>query len=95
VGTSEVQPVVYEEQIGDATYQVQYLHDKSMENGGPWQVPQDAVFVMGDNRDNSRDSRMFGTVPRDTVKGKVLKIYWSWDRETGTVRWERIGMMIH
>jgi signal peptidase I len=95
VGTSEVQPVVYEEQIGDATYQVQYLHDKSMENGGPWQVPQDAVFVMGDNRDNSRDSRMFGTVPRDTVKGKVLKIYWSWDRETGTVRWERIGMTIH
>ncbi len=89
------QPLIREERIDNATYEVQYLRDDSAMNGGPWQVPQDAVFVLGDNRDNSQDSRDWGTVPRATIEGKALKIYWSWDRETGTVRWERIGAEIH
>lgn len=88
-------PIVYEERIGNVTYRVQYLHDKSTTNGGPWLVPQDAVFVMGDNRDNSQDSRVWGTVPQNTIKGKALKIYWSWDSEAAKVRWERIGEKIY
>lgn len=88
-------PIVYEERIGDAVYCVQYLRDKSTTNAGPWLVPQDSVFVMGDNRDNSQDSRVWGPVKSDTVKGKALKIYWSWDRGANKVRWERIGETIH
>ncbi len=88
-------PTVYEERIGDATYRVQYLHDKSSINGGPWLVPQDSVFVLGDNRDNSQDSRIWGPVKRDGIKGKAIKIYWSWDRAAAKVRWERIGQIIH
>ncbi len=88
-------PKVYEERIGDAAYRVQYLREKSETNDGPWLVPEDAVFVMGDNRDNSQDSRVWGTVPQNTIKGKALKIYWSWDSEAAKVRWERIGEKIY
>jgi signal peptidase I len=65
------------------------------DNYGPVKVPADKVFVMGDNRDRSYDSRFWGFVPLDDVKGKAFVIYWSWDGEDRWVRWERIGGLIH
>jgi signal peptidase I len=65
------------------------------DNYGPVKVPPDKVFVMGDNRDRSYDSRFWGFVPLDDVKGKAFVIYWSWDGEDRWVRWERIGDLIH
>ena len=51
---------------------------------------------MGDNRDNSQDSRYWGFLPRDYIKGKALLIYWSYDTETITrTRWSRLLRMIH
>jgi signal peptidase I len=49
------------------------------ERYGPVQVPADQYFVMGDNRDNSQDSRYWGFLPRHYVKGKALLIYWSYE----------------
>ena len=49
------------------------------ERFGPVTVPADKYFVMGDNRDNSQDSRYWGYLPRDYVKGKALVIYWSYE----------------
>jgi signal peptidase I len=49
------------------------------ERYGPVQVPEDQYFVMGDNRDNSQDSRYWGYLPRGYIKGKALMIYWSYD----------------
>ncbi len=46
---------------------------------GPYQVPEGQYFAMGDNRDNSQDSRYWGFVPRDHIIGKALVIYWSFD----------------
>lgn len=49
--------------------------------GGYFQVPPGQYFAMGDNRDNSMDSRVWGTVPRDYILGKALVIYWSFETE--------------
>jgi signal peptidase I len=49
------------------------------ERYGPVTVPADEYFVMGDNRDNSQDSRYWGFLPRDYIKGKALIIYWSYE----------------
>jgi signal peptidase I len=58
----------------------QYLDSSSMfERYGPFFVPEGKYFAMGDNRDNSQDSRFWGYVPRDHIIGKALAIYWSFE----------------
>lgn len=65
------------------------------DNFGPVTVPNDSLFVMGDNRDHSYDSRFWGFVDEEAVKGKAFLIYWSWDRDEFGVRWRRIGKVLH
>jgi signal peptidase I len=69
-----------------------------MENFGPVVVPKDSLFVLGDNRDNSEDSRFWGFLNVNAVLGRAFIIYFSWDRNTESlfdkVRWSRIGKLI-
>lgn len=65
------------------------------DNFGPVSIPREKLFVLGDNRDRSLDSRFWGFVPLEDVKGKAFIIYWSWDRQETTVRWKRIGQLIY
>jgi signal peptidase I len=64
------------------------------DNFGPVTVPENSLFMMGDNRDSSLDSRYWGTVRLEKVKGKAMIIYWSWDTQNFGVRWNRIGDLL-
>lgn len=91
--------------INDQEYQDAYgvYSDKNIhaqafdtrDNFGPVTVPPKAIFVMGDNRDESLDSRFWGFVDLKDVEGKAFIIYWSWNRDEHNLRWERLGKILH
>nr|BAU79751.1 putative signal peptidase I [uncultured Aquificaceae bacterium] len=77
------------------SYTVMEIEDGIGPDFGPVQVPPNSYFVMGDNRDNSKDSRFWGFVPDDYVVGQAFVIYFSINLKKPSIRFERLGKVIY
>lgn len=64
------------------------------DNLGPMTVPPDAYFVLGDNREESLDSRFLGPISKEYILGQAVSVYWSVDPGTRTPRWDRLNQSV-
>lgn len=81
------------ERLGDVEHHILVMPGAPSGNG-EIEVPQGRYFVMGDNRDNSKDSRVWGFLPEEYLKGKAFMIWMNWDSSNDGVAWNRIGTKI-
>jgi signal peptidase I len=81
---------LWEESLDGRQWRVALEDDVPYRDFNSYTVPQGQYFVLGDNRDNSSDSRFWGPVAADLIKGTASFIYWSWD-EAHVIRWDRIN----
>lgn len=84
----------YSEDLGGTHHLVQFDDDRTGRENEEFTITPDHLFVMGDNRDNSSDSRDWGLVPLENIKGRAMFVWLSIDFDRKTLRWDRFGKWI-
>lgn len=91
---SNVRGPVRRETLGGQAYLVLDIPTRPRRDLPAVRVPEGLYLVLGDNRNNSADSRFWGGVTRDALIGPVTHVYYSHDQETGRIRWRRVGLRL-
>jgi len=91
-GGYEVPVDIYEENLEGIKHLI-YVNPDAPANDMTVVVPPDDYFMMGDNRDDSDDSRYWGFVPESTLVGKAFVVWFSWGGKENFVRWHRLGLI--
>lgn len=94
LGSPGWQQVEFIESLGAVEHPIYRSQPPMNLEFGPVKVPEGQFFMMGDNRDRSSDSRVWGFVKRDAILGRMAYVYFSWDGDNGSVRGDRLGRTI-
>ena len=83
------------EHLGDVEHAILVLPNRELNTQfNKWTIPENEYIVFGDNRDNSRDSRFWGSVPEENLVGKAFFIWMNWDWANNGIAWKRLGTQI-
>lgn len=85
---------IYQEDLAGTTHKIYLIPSQKAFNLKDIVVPPHMYFMMGDNRDNSEDSRYWGFVPEKDIVGKAVRVILNWDNQNYTIRWNRLWLKI-